>query len=184
MTTAARTPIEPHDTHSDRLMRHAFEQLDKGDRIQASEKAWGAVAHKIKAIAREREGLVYDEHSQAKVIIHRLSDESPVGDLLWANFAVAETLHSNFYSDLETDQTLKRSLQSVEQLLKMLDQERERWPAAGRPPSTPPMTPRRDRAVAAAAGEARRRQPRQPRQAPARRTRRPGSPQRRRGGRD
>ena len=86
MTTTARTPIEPHNTHSERLMRHAFEQLEKGDRIQASEKAWGAVAHKIKVIAGEREGLIYDEHAHAKVIIHRLSGRipgggSPVGQL-------------------------------------------------------------------------------------------------------
>ncbi len=164
-------------------MRHAFEQLEKGDRIQASEKAWGAVAHKIKVIAGEREGLIYDEHAHAKVIIHRLSDESPVGGHLWANYAVAEGLHSNFYSDLETYQTLKRSLQSVERLLKMLDQERERWIEAGRPPSEPPMVSRRDRADATSANETRRRQPRQQRQAPGRRGRRPNNPLRRRGGR-
>ena len=43
MTTTTQ-PIESHEVHSKRLMAHAWEQLEAGDRLQASEKAWGAIA--------------------------------------------------------------------------------------------------------------------------------------------
>ena len=46
-------PIESHEVHSARLLGHAREMLAKGDRLQASEKVWGAVAHGIKALAEE-----------------------------------------------------------------------------------------------------------------------------------
>ena len=49
--TLTQQPIESHDTHSRRLIRHAEEMLDAGDRLQASEKAWGAVAHRLKVVA-------------------------------------------------------------------------------------------------------------------------------------
>ena len=42
MVNAQPKPIEDHAVHSDRLIRHAWEQLEQGDRLQASEKAWGA----------------------------------------------------------------------------------------------------------------------------------------------
>ena len=48
MVNAQPKPIEDHAVHSDRLIRHAWEQLEQGDRLQASEKAWGAVAHALK----------------------------------------------------------------------------------------------------------------------------------------
>ena len=47
-------PIETHQIHSERLMRHAEEQLAKGDRLQASEKAWGVAAHRLKEFADQR----------------------------------------------------------------------------------------------------------------------------------
>ena len=40
-TTPPRRPIEPHKTHSQRLIEHAEQQLAKGDRLQASEKGMG-----------------------------------------------------------------------------------------------------------------------------------------------
>ena len=37
-----------------RFLGHAEEELAKGHRLQASEKAWGAVAQQLKAIAEQR----------------------------------------------------------------------------------------------------------------------------------
>ena len=48
----AVAPIEPHALHSERLIFHAELEIVQGDRLQASEKAWGAVAHRVKAGAR------------------------------------------------------------------------------------------------------------------------------------
>ena len=41
-------PITDHAAHSAALLAHAQEMIDQGDRLQASEKIWGAVAHKLK----------------------------------------------------------------------------------------------------------------------------------------
>ena len=56
----ATTPERHHDI-SAMFMEHAEDQFRQGDLLQASEKAWGAVAHCISAIARESDGL--SEHT-------------------------------------------------------------------------------------------------------------------------
>ena len=61
--------------HSARLMRHAWQQLGKGDRLQASEKAWGAVAHRLKVVANAR-GWKYDTHRDVYDIKDRVAAET------------------------------------------------------------------------------------------------------------
>ena len=56
MTTPTLPPpgVQTPDNHwaiALRFLDHAQEELDKGNRLQAGEKAWGAVAHQFKAIA-------------------------------------------------------------------------------------------------------------------------------------
>ena len=46
---------------SRRLVRQAQEEFDTGDRLQASEKAWDAAAHAVKAIAESR-GWNHNSH--------------------------------------------------------------------------------------------------------------------------
>ncbi len=46
---------------SRRFVRQAQEEFDKGDRLQASEKAWGAAAHAVKAVAASR-GWNHNSH--------------------------------------------------------------------------------------------------------------------------
>ena len=49
MSTAAR-----HQEISDVFLEHAEDEFEKGDLLQASEKTWGAVAHYVKSVARNR----------------------------------------------------------------------------------------------------------------------------------
>ena len=72
MVNAQPKPIEDHAGHSDRLIRHAWEQLEQGDRLQASEKAWGAVAHALKDIAARR-GWRNRAHTHNEAIAARLA---------------------------------------------------------------------------------------------------------------
>ena len=44
-------PVETRIAHCRRLLEHAAELIAQGDRLQASEKLWGAAAHRIKALA-------------------------------------------------------------------------------------------------------------------------------------
>ena len=60
MVTAPERPppgiqsIEDRRQMARRLIIHAREELQKGHRLQAGEKAWGAVVHPLKGIAEQR----------------------------------------------------------------------------------------------------------------------------------
>ena len=116
--TTRTPPIESHSAHSQRLMKHAEEQLASGDRLQASEKAWGAVAHQLKAIAEQR-GWRYETHSQVYGIVERLASEQGNGQLKKL-FPVAVGLHQNFYADVIPLRQLKYEIGVAKELLDML----------------------------------------------------------------
>ena len=116
--TTQTAPIETHEVHSDRLMRHAYRELENGDRLQASEKGWGAAAHGLKAVAARR-GWRYDFHSDAFNIVRRLADET--GDpKLQLLFGIANDLHRNYYIDAMAIEDIRQRLADVEELLEML----------------------------------------------------------------
>lgn len=118
MVSAQRPPIESHDVHSERLMRHAWEQLERGDRLQASEKGWGAVAHALKAIAR-RHGWRHRTHVHNNIIADHLAELA--GDnQLYVLYTAAETLHANFYDDLKSEREIRRNLEAAADLLQRL----------------------------------------------------------------
>ena len=125
MTTTAE-PIEPHHVHSDRLMQHAFEQLAKGDRLQASEKAWGAMAHTLKQIAAER-SLKYEEHRNARQIMLAVARNSPHNRAIRAGYAEANELHKNFYNDRQYRDDLEEALETVSDAITLLQQEQAKW---------------------------------------------------------
>ena len=114
----AVAPIEPHALHSERLMRQAELEIARGDRLQASEKAWGAVAHRVKDIA-ERRGWRYETHGQIYGIVRRLSRE--LGEpRLEALLRVPSGLHKNFYMDAKPDSEIERELGAVREMLAIL----------------------------------------------------------------
>ena len=126
--TAPTPPIEDHRIHSQRLIEHAEEELAKGDRLQASEKAWGAVVHQLKAVAEKR-GWKYDTHRQVYPIIEQLAEETgtpiPVNDL----FDAAAGLHRNYYVDSVPLSRLAYQVDRVKALLEILNR-----PELMRPP--------------------------------------------------
>ena len=56
------------------LLKHAQEQLERGDTMQASEKAYGAVAHAVKAYGELR-GWNHYNHHRVGLILDQLRDE-------------------------------------------------------------------------------------------------------------
>ncbi len=130
-TVTETTPIEPHWAHSERLMRHAFEQLAIGDRIQASEKAWGAMAHTLKAIADERK-MAYERHTQAWDVVNAVLEgvaDPTRRQLIRGGFAMAENLHRNFYEDVHRRERLDNELEQVQGTLALLHAEHDLWRA-------------------------------------------------------
>lgn len=119
-TTTKGPPIEPHEVHSKRLMSHAWEQLQKGDRLQASEKAWSAIAHRLKVIADAR-GWKYQTHADVFPLIKRVAAETDAPQLVEVYFDSARGLHQNFYADVQPLSDLERNIRVAEALLNVLE---------------------------------------------------------------
>ena len=76
----AQTPQEPHSVHSVRLLDHAGAALEEGDRLQASEKIWGAVSHALRAVASRR-GWPISVNADARDVARYVAQETGDDDL-------------------------------------------------------------------------------------------------------
>ena len=114
-----RIPLEPHTVHSQRLIEHAEEELAKGDRLQASEKAWGAVAHQLKVVADYR-GWKYEGHAHVYRLIGNLAAEVDDPKDLLGLFESADVLHKNYYIDSIPIQKLEFRIDRIKELLEIL----------------------------------------------------------------
>ena len=111
-------PIEAHYVHSQRLIQHAGEKLAEGDRIQASEKAWGAVARYFKHLAAQRSWR-YVTHADAFTISDRLAAE--LGEpRIKVLFSIANGMHGNFYQDQKSLDHIGQEIEEVKVLLDIL----------------------------------------------------------------
>lgn len=99
MTSAPTTGSLPYSDRyaaiSARLLREAQRELDLGDLIQSSEKAWGAAAHAIKSVA-EKWGWYHQGHYRLNAavdfIAHYMGMEHLLTLYLFPNF-----MHFNYY---------------------------------------------------------------------------------------
>ena len=112
------TLAQDNMTTSRQLIEHAEEELRSGEPLQASEKAWGAVVHRLKAIARQRD-WPHGGHYHLSQMIDRLADETG-DDEFRALFTLAEGLHANFYNNWKTDTMVRSNVESVKLLLDKL----------------------------------------------------------------
>ncbi len=115
MTTAG-----DHVDISRRFIQQAEEELEAGDLLQASEKAWGAVAHRLKAIARQR-GWQHGSHGHFYAIVERLGAETGQPEEMEALFARANSLHANFYNVFMPEEQVRGYMDDVMRLLATLE---------------------------------------------------------------
>ena len=80
---------------SRRFLKHAQEQLDRGDTMQASEKAYGAVSHAVKSCGELR-GWNHYNHHRVGLILEQLHEEWNVPALSTGYLAV-KALHDNYF---------------------------------------------------------------------------------------
>ena len=109
-----------HMDTSRMMMEQAAPELAKGDRLQASEKGWGAASHAVKAIAEGR-GWRHKSHADLFDVVRRLTNEMEQPEIR-ALFKVANGLHINFYEGWLNDGDIVESLTAVSRLLAMLDE--------------------------------------------------------------
>ncbi len=107
-----------------RLLRQAQEEFDKGDRLQASEKAWGAAAHAMKAAAARR-GWNHTRHGHLFAVAGQLSDDTGEPELRTL-FNVASSMHQNFYEDWQPDGSVRDGIDKVRRLVELMEDLRGR----------------------------------------------------------
>ena len=114
------TPNE-HITITRRLLAHAEEQLREGDLVQASEKGWGAAAHYLKAVAKQRSWW-NESHRDFFTIKNRLASETDNPNRVSELFGVIRGLHQNFYEPLYSQDDVRVAINSAGEFVEMLEQ--------------------------------------------------------------
>ena len=118
---------------SQRLLKHAQKQLNQGDTVQASEKAYGAVSHAVKSYGELR-GWNHYNHHRVGLILDQLRDEENDPGLT-ESFDAVESLHQNFF-EYEMDPTrVKDRVNTARNLVDRLEQLRASEPNPIRPTS-------------------------------------------------
>ncbi len=103
-----------------RFILQARDYLEKGDRLQAGEKAWGAIAHNLKAIGEER-GWRHDSHHLVENIGRQIVAESLNTDLGVFISEVYHKGHENLYENQRGEDTLREVIEEAEQAVPLLE---------------------------------------------------------------
>ena len=138
MTTAIEyNPPETYASQSREFIALAHQELEQGDLLQASEKAWGAAAAAIKSVAEMR-GWQHYAHTLIRAALWRISREHhrPRARIL---FKSANDLHQNYYEYRLGEEEVAEGIAEVTELLDILEQVKNETPT----PFVP--TGRRDR---------------------------------------
>ena len=93
--------------------------FNEDDLKQASEKAWGAAATAVKAIAESR-GLEHGRHGDLWRTVRLAVRETGDREIRVA-FSLAESLHTNFYEDWLEQEDVEDYLGEVERLVGKLN---------------------------------------------------------------
>ena len=112
--------IENHVETAERFLRHAEEEFEAGDMLQASEKAWGAVAHYLKSVAKFR-GWRNRSHSDLSDIVLDLAQETGDPDRIGTLYRSVGALHTNFYEDWFSDQMVAGGIEDARELIDRLE---------------------------------------------------------------
>ena len=111
---------------SQRLLKHAQEQLDLGDTVQASEKAYGAVSHAVKSYAELRGWNHYNHHRVGLVLDQLRDEENDPG--LTEGYDAIESLHKNFFEHEMVVTRVKDRVDTARNLIDKLESLRARGP--------------------------------------------------------
>ena len=135
LTTSANDP-EPEQQRpeksdryfrlSQRLLKHAQQQLELGDTVQASEKAYGAVSHAVKSYAELR-GWNHYNHYRVGLVLDQLRDEENDPSLTEGYDAI-ESLHKNFFEHEMEVTRVKDRVDTARNLIDKLESLRVRDP--------------------------------------------------------
>ena len=130
MTTSLPDPgptdARQHAGISRRFLEQAREELTRGDRLQASEKSWGAAAHALKAVAEQR-GWNHNHRALVVAVAEHLAREFERQDFVDL-IQIAQASHINFYENIQESDSIGRAISRVAYFLEELDRVRAAAP--------------------------------------------------------
>ena len=131
MTTALPAPVGimlpgAHMAVSRRFLQQAREELAKGERLQASDKIWGAASHAIAAVGKER-GWLTDDHFPKQNIAAHLSEEFD-NPALHDRYTIFQAHHVNFYQNDRDEGEIRRAIDHAEAFVDAIQRIRESEP--------------------------------------------------------
>ena len=100
-------------------MVQAFEELEREDLRQASEKGWGAASQMIKAVAAVR-GWDHGRHRNLYQAVRKLVNETKDEEFRRL-FGLAGELHSNFYEGFLDVEDVRGHLRDVTLLIEKVE---------------------------------------------------------------
>lgn len=113
--TAVHTTLEAlsgeYKRTGQRYIRQADAKLDRGDSLKASEKAWDAASEYIKSLATLR-GVPHESHREIRIAVNHIVNETGLRQVS-PLFAVAESLHANFYEAWMPEEEIDDGIESV-----------------------------------------------------------------------
>jgi hypothetical protein len=110
--------VEHYEALCDYYYQDAKELLSQRNRVQASEKLWGAAALTLKAVAAKR-GLKLEKHGSLWSFLNMLAQESKDKEFIRL-FNAANALHKNFYEDEMPMEAVEVSTEDIERLIAKL----------------------------------------------------------------
>ena len=102
-----------------RFLRQAHEELPS-DLPQASEKAWGAAAQMVKAIAEQR-GWPHRGHRELQHAVNQFVQETGGDSELAILFDAAAQLHRNFYENWLSRERVALGIAAVERFVARME---------------------------------------------------------------
>ncbi len=112
---------EQHREISTQFLNHAEDELRRGDLLQASEKAWGAVSHYVNSAARKRNWPI-GSHARLIENANKLISQDPVhaSDMRRLLRSI-EALHANFYQAFLDEDSVREGIEDAKELIMTLE---------------------------------------------------------------
>ena len=111
---------EQHREISTQFLDHAEDEFRKGDLLQASEKAWGAVSHYVNSVARQRNWPLGSHRrliENANELINRDPNNATERRRLLRSM---EALHANFYQAYLDEDSVREGIEDAKDLIRAL----------------------------------------------------------------
>lgn len=112
--------VDNHREVSDTFLQQAIAEFEAGDLLQASEKAWGTVAHYLKSVAKFR-GWPNRTHSDLTEIADDLGYETDDLNRMRDLYFSAGQMHQNFYEDTLSHGQVSRGVDNAREFIDRLE---------------------------------------------------------------